>query len=432
VQRPAAHPDAFHALAAAVQANDASAASRVLAEHVELAPRLNDPMPGESFGATPLLGAVHRSNREMIDVLLRAGADINARSHWWAGSFGVLDHDGDLAEVLIARGAAVDAHAAARLGMVDRLTELIAASPGIVHARGGDGQTPLHFASTLAIARVLLDHGADVDARDVDHESTPAQYMIRDRQDVARFLVERGCRTDLLMVSALGDLDRVRAHVERDPASVFTTVSERYFPKDDDRSGGSIYIWTLGANKTAHIVAREFGHERVFQWLMERSPDTMKLAIACELSDAAVVDALIEARPDLARSLSDDERRRLNAAAQDNNTEAVRLMLRAGWPTDVRDQMGATPLHWAAWHGNAVMVRDLARKGAPLEAPDTSHGGTPLGWAVHGSTNGRHCKTGDYGGAVDALLSAGAQRPASTAAMHASEAVKAALGLTSR
>ncbi len=73
----------------------------------------------------------------------------------------------------------------------------------MVHARGGDGQTPLHFASTVEIAEFLLAHGADMDALDVDHESTPAQYMLRvehvrhyprDRQDVARYLVSRGCR----------------------------------------------------------------------------------------------------------------------------------------------------------------------------------------------------------------------------------------------
>ena len=47
--------------------------------------------------------------------------------------------------------------------------------------------------STIEIAAFLLDHGAEIDARDIDHESTPAQYMVDDRQDVARYLVSRGC-----------------------------------------------------------------------------------------------------------------------------------------------------------------------------------------------------------------------------------------------
>ena len=51
-----------------------------------------------------------------------------------------------------------------------------------MHARGGDGQTPLHFASTVEVAEFLLENGAEIDARDVDHESTPAQYMLRVEQ----------------------------------------------------------------------------------------------------------------------------------------------------------------------------------------------------------------------------------------------------------
>ena len=42
-----------------------------------------------------------------------------------------------------------------------------------------------------------------IDARDIDHESTPAQYAVRERPDVARYLASRGCWTDILMAAAL-------------------------------------------------------------------------------------------------------------------------------------------------------------------------------------------------------------------------------------
>ncbi len=114
----------------------------------------------------------------MIDALLGAGANINARTKWWAGGFGVLDmSSAELTPYLIQRGAYVDIHAAARLGMFDRLKSLVEADAGLVRARGGDGQTPLHFAATTEIAGYLLDHGAEIDVRDIDHESTAAQYM---------------------------------------------------------------------------------------------------------------------------------------------------------------------------------------------------------------------------------------------------------------
>ncbi|TMQ00196.1 MAG: ankyrin repeat domain-containing protein, partial [Verrucomicrobia bacterium] len=169
----------------------------------------------------------------------------------------------------IQRGAVVDAHAAARLGLIDRLRELISTNPSLVHARGGDGQTPLHFASTVEVAQYLLDHGADIDARDVDHESTPAQYMIRDRQAVLRYLVQRGCKTDILMAAALGDADLVRRHLDANPDCIRIRVSDDYFPKANEKSGGTIYQWTLGWHLSAHEVAKQFGHEEVFRLLMD-------------------------------------------------------------------------------------------------------------------------------------------------------------------
>ena len=77
---------------------------------------------------------------------------------------------------------------------------------------------------------------------------------------------------------------------------------------------------------------------------MDRSPDLLKLAVACEVGDETMVKTLLAAHPDLARSLTDAERRRLPIAAQNNDTRAVRLMLAAGWLVDVRDRQGATPL----------------------------------------------------------------------------------------
>src|SRR5205085_9368091 len=134
--------------------------------HPEMKEIINEPVA--AFDA-PVITRVR--SREMLDVLLEAGADINAKSRWWAGGFGLLHSaEPDLADYAVQRGAVVDGHAAARLGMIDNLRELVTSDPTLVHARGGDGQTPLHFASTVEIAEFLLEHGADTDARDVDHE----------------------------------------------------------------------------------------------------------------------------------------------------------------------------------------------------------------------------------------------------------------------
>jgi hypothetical protein len=337
-----------------------------------------------------------------------------------------------MAAFLMERGAVLDAHAAARLGMFEKLREFVTADPGVTGASGFNGQTALHFASTVEIAQYLLEHGADIDARDMQHESTPAQHMLRvvqarhfprDRQDIARHLVARGCRTDILMAAALGDLQLVRRHVENDPASIRTRVSEAYFPKRDARSGGTIYIQTFGPNRTPHLVARDFGHEEVFQFLMEHSPEDVKLAQACELGDEGIFHALVASHPNLIATLEDADRRRLPDAAQNNNAGAVRLMLAAGWPVDARGEHQMTPLQWAAWHGNAEMVREILRHHPKLELK-CQHDITALGCALHGSENGWHRQTGDYGATMEALLDAGAKAPKLTDDLEASEAVR--------
>jgi ankyrin repeat protein len=114
-------------------------------------------------------------------------------------------------------------------------------------------------------------------------------------------------------------------------------------------------------------------------------------------------------------------------AAQNNNTNAVRLMLAAGWPVDARGEYDMTPLQWASWHGNAEMVREILHHHPQLEL-DCQHGITALGSALHGSMNGWHRDTGDYGATVEALLDAGAKAPKLTDDLEASEAVRDVLG----
>jgi ankyrin repeat protein len=406
-------PEPWPSITAAIDSGDATTLREVLARHPEVRARLNAPLPGGPFGMTPLLVAVQRRHRPIIEALLDAGADINARSHWWAGGFGVLDHEGDreLSDWLIGRGARVDAHAAARLGMVDRLRALHAADPSLVRARGGDGQTPLHFARDVATAQCLLDHGADPDARDIDHESTPAQWMIRDRREVARFLVSRGCRTDLLLAAALGDAPLARRHLAENPDSIRLAVRPKYFPMTHPHAGGSIYIWTLGADKTAPMVARDFGHRDLERELLDLTPPPLRLALAGQQGDTAEFHALLAAHPGLVAELTDEEKSRIADAAKSGNTAAVTLMADAGWPLDARGQHGGTPLHWAAFHGDAAMVNALLARRAPLEIMDHDFHATPLGWATHGSVNGWRKNTGDYPGVVDALLTAGAALP---------------------
>jgi ankyrin repeat protein len=408
----------------AFRADDAPAVRRLLEKYPLLKAWLNDPVGDFN---SPAVARVR--SREMLDVLLDAGADINARSQWWAGGFGLLDSASpELAAYAIERGAIVTVHAASRLGMLDELRARIDADPSLVHARGGDGQTPLHFASTVEIAEYLLDHGAGIDVRDIDHESTPAQYMVAKRPDVARYLVLRGCRTDILMAAALGDSGLIRLHLDTDSDSIRMRVSDEYFPMVGGRNGGTIYQWELGWYVSAVQVARSFRHSEIFEYLMERSPADEKLLNACWLHDEAAVRSLAQ-QPDIVAQLTPAGRRQLAHAVRNNDAIAARLMLEAGLPVDAYSQHHATPLHWAAWHGSADTVRLILRRNPPLDDTSNDFKGTPVDWAVHGSQNGWARQNGDYAATLEALFGAGASLPKQIGGTEAVQALLRRHGL---
>ena len=74
-------------------------------------------------------------------------------------------------------------------------------------------------AQNEVVAAPARRHGADIDARDVDHESTPAQYMMRDRGRTSPAISSRERLPDrlLLMAAALGDLIPRRQHLDAEP-----------------------------------------------------------------------------------------------------------------------------------------------------------------------------------------------------------------------
>ena len=110
----------------AFQADDVGRVRGLLDSHPELKAKINEPLG--PFDSPPI---VNVRSRSMLDVLLEAGADLNAKSRWWAGGFGLLDWASpEVAAYAIERGAFVDVHAAARLGMMSRLRELISLDPG--------------------------------------------------------------------------------------------------------------------------------------------------------------------------------------------------------------------------------------------------------------------------------------------------------------
>ncbi|HZO44389.1 MAG TPA: ankyrin repeat domain-containing protein [Xanthobacteraceae bacterium] len=371
---------------AAVHNGDVDDVRDLIKAHPDLAGRINEPL----FDFQQPAIHIARGNVAMLDLLIAHGADINAKSTWEMGGFGILETaTPEQLPVLLERGAAIDVWSAARFGMADRLRALLTSDPSLVNAKGGDGKRPLHYAANVEIAQILLDHGAEIDALCDDHLSSAAQYLVSEHPDVARFLIARGARSDILLAAALGDVDRVRRHLDEDPDSVRMRVSQDWFPMvDTAKNGGHIYQWTLGFHVSAFDVARKHGHRAVLDLLLARTSPLDRLLDALWNGDLAAADAILAASPKLIEQAPPNATRLVADAARNNKTAAVDAMLARGFPVTATSQHGATPFHWAAWHGNPDMLRSVLKHNPPLDMRDRDQGGTAIGWLIHGATGG--------------------------------------------
>ena len=400
----------------AVQRGDARAVRALLERHADVRASVNAPI--FAFDS-PALVAVAGDHPALVDVLLEHGADPNRKSDWWAGGFHPLySARGATAERLLAAGAVPDACAASQLDRADLLAAMLAEDSARVHERGGDGQTPLHFARSREVADLLLDAGADIDARDVDHRATPAQWMIGDgvgspRFELASYLVGRGATADVFLAAALGLTDRVREMLERDPSLLRVRTGEGEYGQRPP-SAQHIYQWTIGAHRSPMHAAAKFGQLETLAMMERYASPVERLLIACHRGDGDAARAVMAAHPDNMRRLDHVERAALTDEAWAANAVAVELMLELGFDPSamsMTNHTGGSALHCAAWQGSLACVEAIVRRPAGvalLEVRDPMHHGTPLVWCAHGSEH-RGNPHGEYGAIARRLIAAGAR-----------------------
>jgi ankyrin repeat protein len=412
----------------AVQRRDATTLRAVLARHADVRARIDEPLFGFD---SPAIVAVSGGPADVVDVLLEYGADPNRRSDWWAGGFHALHGaQGATAERLIAGGAVIDACAAANLDRLDLLSALLAEDPSRVHERGGDGKTPLHFARSRAVVDLLLSAGADIDARDVDHRSTAAEWMLGDdpdaaRVDLAKYLVSRGASADIFLAAALGLTGLARELLAKDPALLQLRTSQGEYAEQPP-SSYHIYQWTIGPNLSPLQVAAKFGQRETLAAMSELASPTERLLLACHEGDGENARAIVKANPGIVERLGPVERRALTDEAWLANAPAVELMLEFGFDPSVPSESGprgGTALHCAAWEGSVACVESLLRREsgrALLDVRDPNYGGTPLSWCCHGSSNCGNPRA-DHAQVARLLIAAGAKVPADAVEWEGSE-----------
>lgn len=186
---------------------------------------------------TPLLLASQRGHVEVAQLLLKHGADTEARDYKSRTSLLLATELGNLevTRLLLNHGADKEARddrnrtpllLASQHGHAE-LTRVLLKHGTDKHARTYTRHTPLHLASQrghLEVARVLLEHGADREARD-NYEYTPLLLASeRGHVGVVQILLKHGVdmearnlhfeRTPLLLASRHGHVEVARILLE--------------------------------------------------------------------------------------------------------------------------------------------------------------------------------------------------------------------------
>lgn len=128
-------------------------------------------------------------------------------------------------------------HYAARDGRLDVVRLLLEHGADPNAREAGDNTYPLHWAAAhraLEVARALLEAGADAHGVGDLHELDaigwatyfhPAGGRRGERPEVAQLLADRGARHHVFSAMSLGDLDLLRAVVEQDPGALDRRMS---------------------------------------------------------------------------------------------------------------------------------------------------------------------------------------------------------------
>lgn len=391
-----------------VYAQDAGKLDALLSATPKLRSTIDD--PHFHFGSTALI--VCKNNMELVDLLLSHGADINAKSQWWAGDFHVLEvAAAEVAEMLIERGAEIGAHAAAEQGWLDWLEAAYQRDRDIIHRPGGDGKTPLHYATDPAVMDWLIERGADLEARDLDHASTPLQWQLGARNfDAARELIERGAQVDIFAAIMLGELKLVKQALKTHPTAIRARVNSAGYEFAPKADGSHQYVYTFdAAGLSPFQVALEFGRDEIFAYMKAQSPPDAQLLAHCAEANAEAAQGIVAAQPGIVAQLDEADRRQLIYAAWTNQVEGVKLMAALGFDLHVYDDDKMMPLHAAAFHGFADVIEVLLdADAAPPLCALNGYGGTPLTTCLYGrqlSWRG----DGDFAASVKLLVEAGSE-----------------------
>ena len=147
-------------------------------------------------GGTPLHWAAYDGHKEIVELLVAEGADVNAKDVDGLTPlyFAVFRDRNEIVELLIAHGADVDTEkeasflSNAALGGYTEIVERLIAKGADVNAKDGVGETPLLLAAWYGhkeTVELLIAEGADVNAKGADGK-TPLDSADGETADIIR------------------------------------------------------------------------------------------------------------------------------------------------------------------------------------------------------------------------------------------------------
>ncbi|MHC4741125.1 MAG: ankyrin repeat domain-containing protein [Planctomycetota bacterium] len=157
-------------------------------------------------GMTPLHFALQAGQKDLAKLLVANGADVNSRCYYGYMPLGIaaLQGNKDMVEFLISSGATVTRNDgggshlfdAAEGGNRDIAVLLIAKGARVSEKNRWHGRTPLHHAWHLSTAELLIEEGADVNAKDLAGQSPLHRMALGGHKAVAELLIKNGANVN--------------------------------------------------------------------------------------------------------------------------------------------------------------------------------------------------------------------------------------------
>ncbi|MFH1112699.1 MAG: ankyrin repeat domain-containing protein [Pseudomonadota bacterium] len=325
-------------------------------------------------GRTPLICAASKGKTDVMRLLLDKGADINVKSKTGMTALAVAAEAGhkEAVGLLIHEGADPDVKdsvmglSALTRAMKKRdgeIVQVLLQNGARFNPRAGEERYYLVAVAgegRLELAKLLLEKGFEVGARDDPRDETPlSAAACKGHTDMVRLLLENGADVN---AGGIGRETPLTCAFNHRHAEVIDLLISRGANVNSKSFGGDPLLVSAAFRGDAHLAGLLLGAGADVKAV--DSFERTALEIACDKSALRVIEALAKHGADLNRRNPKDGGTALMAAAANGRLEVVELLLQLGADPKITDDRGFTALRYATiWKRDSVADLLKARGG---------------------------------------------------------------------